>query len=317
MIQLAWPWVLLALVAPALVALARGGRRAAAPAGVYLPFFAAARAWTGSLATARWRALVGVLAWTALVLAAARPQLVGEPLAHHLRGRDVMLAIDVSGSMAERDMDAQGRALARIDVVKRLAADFIARRVDDRVGLIVFGSHAYVHAPLTFDRATVAALVAETGVGLAGLDTALGEAIGLAVKRLRERPAASRVLVVMSDGENRAGRIGPLEGARLAAAHRLRVHTIGIGVSGDAGPEIARSAGLLEAIAARTGGRYFPASDSASLRDAYLAIDGLEPVASDAELLRPVDELFRWPLALALVLGVALAFAPRREGGGG
>ena len=317
MIELAWPWLLLALLAPAL-AIAAGGARPV-PAGVYLPFFDAARGWAGSLATARWRALLALLAWGALVLAAARPQLVGEPIARHLQGRDVMLAIDVSGSMAERDMPVDGRALARIDAVRQLAAEFIARRVDDRVGLIVFGSHAYVHAPLTFDRAMVASLVAEAGIGLAGLDTALGEAIGLAVKRLRERPAGSRVLVLMSDGASRTGRIGPLEAARLAAAHGLRVHTIGIGAPGGE-PGEGLDADTLEAIAARTGGRYFPAPDAESLRAAYRVIDRLEPVVSDSELVRPVVELFRWPLALALALGTVLVLGPatahRRAGDG-
>ena len=111
LIQLAWPWVLVALVAPALAALASRRRRPAAPSGVFVPFFAVARTWAGALAVRRWRAIVALLAWAALVLAAARPQLVGEPLAQHLRGRDVMLAIDVSGSMAERDMDAAKRRL--------------------------------------------------------------------------------------------------------------------------------------------------------------------------------------------------------------
>ena len=159
-----------------------------------------------------------------------RPQWVGEPIALRISGRDLMLAVDLSGSMKRRDMQVGRDWVTRLAVVKRVAGEFIARRDGDRIGLILFGTRAYLQAPLTFDRPTVRTLLSEEAViGLAGEQTAIGDAIGLGVKRLRERPAENRVLVLLTDGANTAGEVNPMDAARFAAKLGLKIYTIGVG----------------------------------------------------------------------------------------
>src|SRR5690606_5617973 len=161
-------------------------------------------------ATRRWlQALVLSLIWLLCVAAAARPQWVGEPVQLSATGRDLLLAVDISGSMETPDMEVQNRNLQRIDVVKFVVSGFVKRRENDRLGLILFGSNAYLQVPLTFDRATVQTLLQEAQLGFAGQQTAIGDAIGLAIKRLRDRPESSRVLILLSDGANTAGEVDP------------------------------------------------------------------------------------------------------------
>jgi Ca-activated chloride channel family protein len=313
MLQLAWPWALAAVVLPLLAAgLPRAPARQAG--ALRVPFFQQVRAWPVQDASPyrRWPLWIAVVAWLFLVAAAARPQWVGEPVNLPLTGRDLMLAIDLSGSMAERDLTLGGSSAARLTVVKQVAGDFIERRNGDRLGLVLFGTKPYLQVPLTFDRAVVRALLDEAVIGLAGSATALGDAIGLAVKRLRERPAASRVLVLLTDGASNTGNLEPLQAARLARVHGLRIYTVGVGA---AAPEpqsldaMARLQGLhldeavLRGIAEVAGGRYFRARNTAELVAIYALLDELEPVVSDTELLRPVSELFYLPLALAMLLG--------------
>ncbi len=194
-----------------------------------------------------------------------------------------------------------------------VAGDFIERRVGDRLGLILFGRNAYVQTPLTHDRSTVKTLLYEAAIGLAGKETAIGDAIGLAIKRLREREAGNRVLILLTDGANTAGAVAPLKAAALAAREGVRIHTIGIGADPARGlfgrslrgSELDES--TLKAIAAETGGRYFRARDIRDLQQVYALLDELEPVQGDAEYFRPVDELYEWPLAAALGLSALLA----------
>ena len=256
------------------------------------------------------------LAWIALVAALARPQSVGEPLASASAGRDLMLGIDISGSMRESDLYAGERRATRMSVVKALAQDFVARRGGDRIGVIVFGSAAYVQTPLTTDHATVRHFLEEASVGLAGRSTAIGDAIGLAVKRLRERPAESRVLILLTDGANSAGTADPLEAAFVAADNGIRIHTIGIGADAprDAasarvpgGRRVELDEGTLSAIADTTGGIYFRARNARELEGIYREIDRIEPSASEAESFRPLSERFAWPLGAAVLLSVLWA----------
>jgi Ca-activated chloride channel family protein len=262
----------------------------------------------------RRRALLGALTWILLVTAAARPQLIGDPIALPMEGRDLMLAVDISGSMAEQDMVIGDRVVERLTAVKAVAGDFIERRKGDRVGLILFGAQAYLQAPLTFDRETVRTLLFEAAVGLAGRETAIGDAIGLAVKRLREKDAENRILILLTDGANTAGSIDPIKAAELAAREGVRIYTIGVG-SELRGPFGLRMGGsgidedTLQAIAKATGGRYFRARDVAGLQAIYGMLDELEPVVSDEQTFRPVQELFQWPLAAALLLSALLGLA--------
>jgi Ca-activated chloride channel family protein len=316
-LELAWSWLLLALPLPWLVRLGLPRARVAAPMAVRVPFYRLLSTHQGQRVAAprRWTPLLALLAWLLLVLAAARPQWLGEPIALPMAGRDLMLAVDISGSMTEEDMVVGGQVVDRLTAVKAVAGDFIERREGDRVGLILFGQQAYMQTPLTFDRSTARTLLFESAVGLAGRETAIGDAIGLAVKRLRDQPAEERVLVLLTDGANTAGSIAPLKAAELASDTGVRIYTIGVGSDpragfGAFGLSMGRNPideATLSAIAERTGGRYFRARDVRELQGIYAALDELEPVESDQQTFRPVNELFAWPLGLALLLSALAA----------
>jgi Ca-activated chloride channel family protein len=267
------------------------------------------------------------LAWCALLAAAAGPRWLGEEVQLPASGRDLMLAVDISESMLIEDLELHGQPADRLSVVKSVVNDFLARREGDRVGLILFGSSAYLHAPLTFDRRTVGRLLAEAQSGFAGKQTAIGDALGIAIKRLRDRPEGSRVVLLLTDGANTAGEVAPRTAAELAARAGLRVYTIGVGAeqmdlpglfgSRFGARRINPSADLdeetLQYIAEETGGRYFRARDQAELEAVYAEVDRLEPVSQEAETMRPRVSLAHWPLglALALSLGIALHHAWR------
>lgn len=253
------------------------------------------------------------LVWVALLLAIARPQTYGESLGVPISGRDLMLGIDISGSMREADLYAGNTRATRMAVVKQVAKDFVARRTGDRVGLIMFGSQAYVQTPLTYDHETVQHFLDEATVGLAGRSTAIGDAIGLAVKRLKDRPDASRVLILLTDGENSAGIIDPVDAAGLAAQNAIRIYAIGVGSESQQSvlnmPFGSRRSELDEAtlkqISSTTGGMYFRARNQQELARIYAEIDRLEPTEQDADEFRPLKELFFWPLSVALLLSIA------------
>ena len=256
-----------------------------------------------------------LLIWLLLLLAAARPEWVGDPLPVPASGRDLMLAVDVSGSMDYSDMQWQGREVSRLELVKGLLGEFIEGRQGDRIGLILFGTQAYLQAPLTFDRQTVKTWLNEALIGIAGKNTAIGDAIGLAVKRLRDRPAQSRVLVLVTDGANTAGEIEPLTAAQLAAEQGVKIYTIGIGAapaqSGIAGllgmnPGLDLDEPQLTAIASTTGGQYFRARDADELAQISAVLDQLEPVAQLPTQARPAQPLFPWPLGAAVLLSLLL-----------
>ena len=321
MLQLAWPWMLAAVVAPLLVARLAPRAPDAAGAPIRVPYFEEALAWSSRTSGSgpRLRRAVALLAWGLLVLAAARPQWVGDPVSLPVQGRDLMLALDLSGSMREQDMKSGTGFEARLDVVKRVAGDFVARRAGDRVGLILFGTRAYLQAPFTLDLETVSEMISETVLGLAGEQTAIGDAIGLAVKRLRERPTEERVLVLLTDGADTASQVDPLSAARFAATEGITIHAVGVGADEEAaarwfGAQRRRARSVLDestlqTIADMTGGRYFRARDAAELEEIYRLIDVLEPVAGDDEVFRPTRDLFHWPLGLSVVLFVLITGA--------
>ncbi len=314
----AWPWAFLALPLPLLVWWLAPIFRPPAPRALRVPDTGT---WadlqdTGGVSTRHWsQVLLLVLMWLALVIALARPQAFDRPFGIPQSGRDLMLCIDISGSMRERDLYAGNTRASRMAVVKEVGKAFIARRAGDRIGLIMFGSEAYVQTPLTLDHVTLAHFLDEAAVGLAGRTTAIGDAIGLGVKRLRKREEQSRVLILLTDGENSAGVVAPLQAARLAADSGIRIHTIGIGSDGrDSGGGLgfgSRGTELdertLKSIADETGGKYYRARNQRELEDIYAQIDRLEPTVGDREALRPLRELYAWPLAAALLLSVVWA----------
>jgi Ca-activated chloride channel family protein len=238
-----------------------------------------------------------------------------------LAGRDLMLAVDVSGSMDHEDYRLNGRPVNRLDVVKAVAGRFIDRREGDRAGLILFGSRAYLQTPLTYDRETVRTMLEEAVIGLAGRETAVGDAIALAVKRLKEQPQDNRVLILLTDGANTAGNLEPRQAARLAALAGVRVYTVGIGggpvgIRTPIGVLAQKGSGLdpetLQAIADATGGRYFQATDTAQLEQVYAELDRLEPSVRDSRSFRPLKAIYMWPAAAALLLSIGLALGGLR-----
>jgi len=319
-----YPWLLILLPLPWLL------RRALSPIRqsqqmAFIPF---AREWvtdeqhTSMRSAGQLRLILLGLVWLLLLASAARPAWYGEPVSMPVSGRDLMLAMDISESMGFRDFGLNGHPVVRLTAIKAVADTFIDKRIGDRVGLILFGTHAYVQTPLTFDRKTVKTLLNEAVVGLAGGATAIGDAIALAVKRMQQshrntsRPENDRVLILLTDGVNTAGNISPGQAVDVAVEQGLKIYTIGIGADSMAlhsffgGQRANLSANLdikgLTAIAERTGGRFFRAHNTRELNKIYRIIDQLEPVVRDYEIFRPRHALFMWPLGLSLLLAATL-----------
>lgn len=316
MIGFDWPWMLLALPLPLLVRRFVPPARPELDAALRLPFYAelASAQVQAGRGSGRARQLLAWAVWGLLLLAVARPYWLGEPLDLPLAGRDLMLAVDLSGSMQQQDFRLTGRPVDRLEAVKAIAGEFVERREGDRLGLILFGSRAYLQTPLTYDRATVRNMLADAVIGLAGRETAIGDAIALAVKRLREQPEGSRVLILLTDGANTAGTLAPMAAAGLAAETGVRIYTIGIGAVRGPGGGLARPGteldpATLQAIAQATGGRYFPAADVEQLSAVYAELDRLEPSLREVRRYRPMQPLFMWPAGLALLLSLWPALA--------
>jgi Ca-activated chloride channel family protein len=323
--SLAWPWALIALPLPFIVRYLVPESVHLQDSGLKVPSlqgFAmlANRSETEQLLN--WRFWVAATAWILLVVAAARPERIGDELDVPVSGRNLMLAVDLSGSMDQKDFELGNRRVDRLTATKAVASDFIGRREGDRIGLILFGEQAYLQVPLTLDRETVKVLLLEAFIGLAGEKTAIGDAITLAVKRIHDQGdnAEEQVLVLLTDGANTAGEIEPLKAAQLAQQVGLRVYTIGIGaeqieVSSILGgrrnvnPSADLDEETLTAIADQTGGRYFRAKDTAGLQDIYRLLDELEPVEEPEAGFRPVKSLYFWPLTAALSLAALLCLA--------
>lgn len=312
-IEFAWIWALAILPLPLLIAWLWPRAHTAPQASLELPF-EDVMAMTGPATRQtpnRLHLLLAILAWVLLVIAAARPQYVGEPTQLPLSGRDLMLAVDISGSMEVADMTIRNQVATRLTAVKAVAGEFIERRKGDRLGLILFGDQAYLQTPLTFDRETVRAQLQEAAIGLAGKRTAIGDAIGLAVKRLRQQAEDNRILILLTDGYNTAGEVSPTKAAELAHNEHIRIYTIGIGaeyivVDSIFGKQRMANTELdertLMSIAKTTGGQYFRARDISELQKIYGLIDKIEPVSKDIQTFRPVDELYYWPLGSAVLL---------------
>jgi len=318
MFELAWPWLLLALPLPLIAARVLPRAPGWIATALHLPHTGFALPQQADVSPVpRLRTALALLGWALLVFAVARPQWLGAPEDVPRSGRDLLLAVDTSGSMSIEDMQLGGSPAPRFSAIQAIGADFIHRRTGDRVGLILFGTRAYLMVPLTFDLKTVGKQLSDATIGLAGRETAIGDALGLAVKRLRDRPEEQRVLILLTDGVNTAGELDPRKAIELAAANRVRVYTIGIGAealrvnslfgSRVVNPSADLDEAMLKRMAEATGGRYFRARNSDELADIYRAIDQLEPAADTKQSLRPTDELYWMPLAGALA-AAALAF---------
>lgn len=322
MFEFAWPWAFLILPLPWLLRSLVPPARIEQSAALRVPFFyefETARNTLRSHHVKRWNLCLALLIWCLLVAASARPQWMGEPIQQSINGRDLMIAVDLSGSMQERDFMLGNSSVDRLTATKKVASQFISRRVGDRIGLILFGDQAYLQAPLTFDRTTVMTFLDEAAIGLAGEKTAIGDAIGLAVKRLRKNTSDQRVLILLTDGANTAGQVTPLKAAELAAKEGLKIYTIGIGAdemivrdffgARRVNPSVDLDEKTLVSLAEQTGGRYFRARDTEDLESIYGLLDLLEPVEKEQQFYRPKIALFYWPFGFALLLTLVFALA--------
>jgi Ca-activated chloride channel family protein len=320
--SLAWPWAMLALPLPLIARKLMSESPTLQDAGLKVPslsFFSTLSQRPDSERFLNWRFWLAATAWLLLVLAAARPERIGDELDVPVSGRNLMLAVDLSGSMDQKDFELGSRRVDRLTATKAVASDFISRREGDRIGLILFGERAYLQVPLTLDRETVKVLLLEAFIGLAGEKTAIGDAITLAVKRIHDQQvdASEQVLVLLTDGANTAGEIDPMKAAQLAQQVGLRIYTIGIGAeqmqvssliggSRNINPSADLDEETLTGIAEMTGGRYFRAKDTAGLQDIYRLVDELEPVDEPEAGFRPVKSLYFWPLGGAFALAALL-----------
>ena len=314
-----WWWMVAILPLPLVVRWLLPAVPARREAALKVPFFEALNQLPASgqgLGGGAWKLIVASLMWCLLVMAVMRPQWLGEPIDVPLTGRDIMLGLDISGSMRERDFQLNGRSVERLDAAKVVASEFIGQREGDRIGLILFGDNAQVQTPLTYDLTTVQHFLSESIVGLIGSSTAIGDAIGLAVKRLRQRPAESRVFILLTDGANTAGAVTPIDAARVAADSDIRIHTIGVGaeqvtVTGIFGTQVINPSKSLDEeslkeIASLTGGQYFRARNTKEMVEIYKLISELEPSEIEGVQQRPLSELFMWPLGFALLLSASI-----------
>ena len=321
-IQFVWPWVFILLPLPLLIRLLLPVSDKNQDTPLYVPFiedFNSASHNVGYINKNKLLALLATLAWVFLILAAARPQWLGERVEIPVSGRDLMMAVDLSGSMAAKDFEINGQTINRLQAVKIVAGEFIKKREGDRIGLILFGQQAYLQTPLTFDTKTINTMLQESLIGIAGKMTAIGDAIGLAIKRLDGKTAEKQILILLTDGANTAGEVTPLQAAELAAKQDLKIYTIGIGAAtrkmgGMFFKQTVKNNEIdektLHEIAQITGGQYFRAHNTKELNEIYSLIDKLEPVEQESQSFRPVMSLYIWPLAIALILSVCIAVLP-------
>jgi Ca-activated chloride channel family protein len=262
--------------------------------------------------------VAGVIVWTAIVTGLAKPEWVGEPIERTEAARDIMLAIDLSGSMDYRDFPGDdGNPVSRFAAVQQVVAQFIADRESDRIGLIVFGDRAYLQLPFTRDLRTADALVQLMEVGMAGPRTAVGDAIGLAIHAFEASEVDDRVLILLTDGNDTASKMTPINASDIAKLNGIEIHTIGIGNTEATGEDRVDFA-TLEAIAERTGGRFFNAEDQATLVEVYREIDEATTADVRTQSWRPRNLLVYWPagiaIAIVLLAYLLLLIGSRRRG---
>ncbi len=260
--------------------------------------------------------IILILMWCLLCFALSGPKWIDDPIELPRKGRDIILAIDVSGSMEREDMLVGGRAVDRLSVVKKVANKFVDKRTGDRLGLILFGTKAYLQTPLTFDRKTVKHMINDTTISLAGPLTAIGDAIGLTIKRLRNVESDSKILVLLTDGANTAGAVEPIKAAEMAKDNNIKIYTVGLGADAikvksifgtrTINPSADLDDESLKKISELTDGKFFRAMSTEQLENVYQEIDKLEPNDKESGAYRPEYELFHWPLTIAFLLNIFL-----------
>ena len=327
MLEFAYPLAFWALPLPLLVWWLMPPQRERVSA-LRVPFFEQIAEAAGSEARAgaivmrrRWLQLVAAaLVWLLLVVGLAKPEWVGEPIVRTEAARDIMLALDLSGSMEYHDFPGEdGNDVSRFEAVQRVVDRFVAERESDRIGLIVFGTKAYLQLPFTRDLETARALVDLMEVGMAGPKTALGDSIGLAINSFEDSEVDDRLLILLTDGNDTASKMTPINASDIAKLNDIEIHTIGIGDT-DATGEDRVDFDVLEAIARRTGGAFYNAEDETALEAVYRRIDQTAVADVRTQSWRPRESLVHWPAGFAVVLTLftylGLWFRSRRKGAG-
>ncbi|MGR5148003.1 vWA domain-containing protein [Photobacterium alginatilyticum] len=321
MFEFSWLWAWLLLPLPFLVY--RFSKPAVQPVAIRLPKLPDGIGQQQP--DTRWRKAIMAIAWCCLLGALARPVWYGDPIEINPEHRDMLLAVDLSGSMSIEDMvTSGGDNIDRLTAVKQVLNDFIGKRKGDRLGLVLFANHGYLQTPLTFDRNTVQEQLGRTVLGLIGQSTAIGEGLGIATKTFIDSEAPQRVIILLSDGANTAGVIDPVEAAELAARSNVTIYTVGIGAeemqqrsffsTRTINPSQDLDEKMLANIANMTGGQYFRARNPQELENIYQLIDQMEPINTAQQTWRPRQELFRYPLAIALLFSLIIAIMRRRHG---
>lgn len=330
MIQVAYPWMFLSVILPFVIYyLLPKAKKNQETSALKVPFFSQLlKTFSGITIQENANKLSNLkyllmLIWALVVVSASGIQILGKPLSIPQSGRDLMMAVDLSGSMETPDMVVSGGSISRIDMVKQVGGQFINNRTGDRLGLILFGTRPYLQTPLTFDRKTVAQMLDDATLGIAGPQTAIGDAIGLAVKRLIDYPSNSKALILLTDGGNNAGVLDPIQAAELAKEAHIKIYAIGIGATSMQVPGLFGSRTVnpsndldiegLQKIAAITGGEFFRAEDVSQLQNIYATINQLEPIKSDSVLVRPVTPIYPWTLGAALILSFILVLIKIRN----
>lgn len=308
MFELTTPLALIALLLPLLVWLCLPKANKMSQSTLKIPFFDLVTSnQTQTKKTKITTLLFFYLIWALVVLAISGPRWIGKPLPLEHEGHNIMLILDISGSMEIRDRVQYGRPSTRLEIVKHAAENFVRHRGDSQIGLILFGTRAYLQTPLTKDHATVLMRLQDASVGLAGKTTSIGDALGLAVKHMQHIPAKGRVIILLTDGANNSGMLLPLKAAQLAQHDDIKVYTIGLSsdssvpiFGGMPAPIDDLDEQTLKTIASMTKGQYFHATDKRSLEHIYQLINQLETVTQDNTIVRPEHAYYPYPLGLAL-----------------
>lgn len=319
MFSLSSPWVYLLFPLPWIIWRYSHSLNNKFSLALKLPFFNNIKSLINQYEVSSWgingRIIFGVI-WALMLVAFSGPHWIGEPQPLAKEARNIMLVLDLSGSMDLPDMVINNQAVSRFTVVQKTAEEFVNARKNDRIGLILFGTRAYLQTPLTFDRRSVLLRLEDATVGLAGQTTSIGDALGLAVKRLQNVPSKGRIIILLTDGANNSGVLSPLKAASLAKLDGIKVYTIGLSRNNrnplsqlfDFPGDSNLDETSLKKVAQITGGKYFRATDRKSLDKIYLTINQLEPIKQKHSTLRPKKEYYPWPLGLSFFLLLLFLF---------
>ncbi len=324
MLKFQWPYLIFLLPLPLVIhyfykLLTPSNNRAEKLTGLKLPFYDDILRTNRNLVASLYpifniKSLLKFILWISLILALMRPIWLGDPIQLPLPSHNIMMAIDISGSMQADDMSSD-KSITRLDVVKKIGHQFIEQRKSDKIGLVFFGSAAFVSSPLTLDQDSLHNFLEKTQIGFAGQKTAIGDALGLAIKRINsEQSNATKknpsFIVLLSDGSNTSGEVEPLEAAKLAMENNIKIYTIGIGQISDNPLDILTGLSLneseLKEIAKLTNGQYFHATSKQALAKIYDQISQLEPNNDEVKTLRPEHEWFIYPLSVTLLTTLLL-----------